>query len=62
VPVVVEVPVRVGGEPVVAIAVEDDRVIAGYTVRTEQLREGVRLEDGGLVDLDDPDPGIVRSQ
>ena len=37
--VVLQVPVCVGGEPVVAVAVEDDRVLVGDAAAAEQLAE-----------------------
>jgi hypothetical protein len=48
VPVVLEVPVRVGGEPVVAIAVEDDRVFVGDPVLAEEVGELLRPEEVAL--------------
>jgi len=42
VPVVLEVPVGIGGEPVVAIAVENNGVIVRDSVLTEELTEGIR--------------------
>src|SRR4051794_32935065 len=45
VPVVLEVPVRVGREPVVAVAVEHDRVLVGDPARAEQLAEGLWPEE-----------------
>src|SRR3954470_19885709 len=46
--VVLEVPVRVRREPVVAIAVEDDRVVVGDAARAEQLTELLRPEEVAL--------------
>ena len=40
--VVAEVPVGVGGEPVVAVAVEDDRVVVGDPAAAHQLAEVLR--------------------
>jgi catechol 2,3-dioxygenase-like lactoylglutathione lyase family enzyme len=45
VPVVLEVPVGVGREPVVAIAVEDDLVVVGDAAGAEELAEGLRAEE-----------------
>src|SRR3954465_12921228 len=46
--VVLQVPVGVGGEPVVAIAVEHDLVIVGDPARAEQLAERLRSEEVAL--------------
>jgi hypothetical protein len=46
--VVLEVPVGVGGEPVVAVAVEDDRVIVRDAAAAEQLAELRRPEEVAL--------------
>jgi hypothetical protein len=43
--VVLQVPVRVGGEPVVAVAVEDDRVGVRDAARAEQRAERLRVEE-----------------
>jgi hypothetical protein len=43
--VVLEVPVRVGGEPVVAVAVEHDGVVVGDPVGAEELAERLRTEE-----------------
>ena len=48
VPVVLEVPVRVGGEPVVAVAVEDDRVVVRDPAAAEQVAELVRAQEIAL--------------
>src|SRR6185503_20233435 len=48
VPVVLQVPVGVGGEPVVAVAVEHDQVVVGDAVRAEELAEGLRAEEVAL--------------
>ena len=48
VPVVPEVPVGVGGEPVVAIAVEHDRVLARDAAAAEQLAELRRPQEVAL--------------
>ena len=45
VPVVLQVPVRVGGEPVVAVPVEHDRVVVGEATRAEQLAERLRIQE-----------------
>ena len=47
-PVVVEVPVRVGREPVVAVAVENDRVVVRDAAAAEQLAEVGRAEEVAL--------------
>jgi hypothetical protein len=46
--VVREIPVGVGGEPVVAIAVQDDRVVVGDPPAAEQLAEILRAEEVAL--------------
>src|SRR5262249_30588815 len=46
--VVVQVPVGVGREPVVAIAIEDDRVFVGDPARSEEGAERVRIEEVAL--------------
>ena len=46
--VVLEVPVRVGGEPVVAVAVEHDRVLVRDPAAAEQRAELVRAEEVAL--------------
>ena len=46
--VVLEVPVGVGGEPVVAVAVEDDRVVVGDPAAAHQLAEVFRAEEVAL--------------
>ncbi|HET9163295.1 MAG TPA: hypothetical protein VFN89_07635 [Solirubrobacterales bacterium] len=43
--VVEEVPVGVGGEPVVAVAVEDDGVVVGDAAAPHQLAEGLGVEE-----------------
>ena len=43
--VVLQVPVRVGGEPVVAIAVQHDRVVVGDAPRPEERAEGLGPEE-----------------
>ena len=48
VPVVLEVPVGVGGEPVVAVAVEHDLVVVGDSARAEQLAERLGVEEVAL--------------
>ena len=48
VPVVLEVPVGVGREPVVAVAVEHDQVVVGDPARAEQLAEGLGAEEVAL--------------
>ena len=48
VPVVLQVPVGVGGEPVVAVAVEHDRVVVRDAARAEQLAEVLRPEEVAL--------------
>src|SRR4051812_16411585 len=48
VPVVLQIPVRVGREPVVAIAIQDDGVLVGDPARAEQLTEGLRAEEVAL--------------
>jgi hypothetical protein len=51
--VVAEVPVGVGGEPVVAVAVEDDGVLVGDPVGAHQLGEGLGAEEvAGLLVLE----------
>src|SRR3712207_9225373 len=42
--VVEEVPVGVGSEPVVAVPVEDDRVVVGDAPAAHQLAEGLGIE------------------
>ncbi len=46
--VVEEVPVGVGGEPVVAIAIEDDGVVVGDPAAAHQLAEGLGVEEVAL--------------
>ena len=46
--VVLQVPVRVGREPVVAVAVEHDRVVVGDAAAAEQLAELLRAEEVAL--------------
>jgi hypothetical protein len=46
--VVLQVPVGVGGEPVVAVAVEDDRVVVGDPARSEQRAELLGTEEVAL--------------
>src|SRR5829696_1280279 len=46
--VVLEVPVGVGGEPVVAVAVQDDRVVVRDATAPEQLAELLRPEEVAL--------------
>ena len=46
--VVEEVPVGVGGEPVVAVAVEDDRVVVGDPAAAHQLAEVLGAEEVAL--------------
>ena len=46
--VVLQVPVRVGGEPVVAVAVEDDRVVVRDAAAAEQLAELGRAQEVAL--------------
>ena len=47
-PVVLQVPVGVRGEPVVAVAVEDDLVLVGDPTVTEEATELLRLEKVAL--------------
>jgi hypothetical protein len=46
--VVLEVPVRVGGKPVVAIAVKDHQVVVADSAAAEQLSELLRAEEIAL--------------
>jgi hypothetical protein len=48
VPVVPEIPEGVGGEPVVAIAVEDDGVVVGDPPASHQLSEGLGGQEVAL--------------
>jgi hypothetical protein len=48
VPVVLQIPVGVGGEPVVAVAVEDDRVVVGDPAAAEELAERLGPEEVAL--------------
>src|SRR5437764_11645753 len=44
-PVVLQVPVRVRREPVLAVAVQDDLVLVRDATTAEQLAEGLRTEE-----------------
>ena len=47
-PVVLQVPVGVGGEPVVAVAVEHDRVLVGDPARAEERAEVLGAQEVAL--------------